>query len=424
LICSPDCYLRYDDGSGATTSDTRAGATMTEAVHAGPISQRQTRLGLVLGVAWAVLVALGLIILSLANYLPEGPDEWTYDWRTFFFSPAAREPRKDIAVILINDNSLAEYDYVSPVDRGLIATLLKALDASEPRAIGLDFIYDRKSDEAKTRQLIDTIRTVKSPIVFGAIDLRVKGFTQENVDYQERFIKATGRDAGHVFFAREEEQLKIGDQVVRYMGDSSEKWPRKSFAERIAENAGAAPFQPAMPYIAWLLPPDGNDDLFTLFRVPRHAPGSAPEAVLPPSWGRALKDKIVLIGGDFVDRDRHLTPMSVWDSAKMPGVLVQAQILAQLVDGRSIHTFAWQYEAMMLAIVAFLGFLFTRRWETKRYDWVLYGTGLVILVVLGIVLFHVFSIIAPTTTLFFAWTLGVTGGHYVPKLMRRLHMPA
>jgi adenylate cyclase len=395
---------------------------MTEAVHAGEISERHSRLGVALGAVWAVLVAVGLIVLALANVLPEGPDEWTYDWRTFFFSPTADEPRKDVAIILINDTSLAEYDYVSPVDRSLIATLLKALDAAEPRAIGLDFIYDRRSDEAKTRQLIEALRTVKSPIVFGAIDLRVKGFTQENVDYQERFIRETGRDAGHVFFAREEEQLKIGDQVVRYMGDRSDKWPRKSFAETIAEKAGAPPYEPATPYVAWQLPPDGNDDLFTLFRVPRHAPGSSPDKVLPPSWRQALKGKIVLIGGDFVDRDRHLTPMSVWDSAKMPGVLVQAQILAQLLDGRSVHIFAWQYELVLLAIVAFLGFLLARRWETKRYDWILYACGVAVLIVLGIVLFHTFSVITPTTTLFFAWTLGVTGGHYIPKLMKRMQL--
>lgn len=395
---------------------------MTEAIHTGTDTQRQNRLTLMLGVAWAILLAFGLTILSIANVLPEGPDEWTYDWRTFFFSPSAEGPRKDIAVILINDTSLSEYDYVSPVDRGLIATLLKALDAAEPRAIGLDFIYDRKSDEAKTQRLVETIRTLKSPIVFGSIDLRVRGFTQENIDYQERFIKATGRDAGHVFFARQEDQLKIGDQTVRYFGDSSDKWPRKSFTETIAHKAGAASFDPVTPYIAWVLPPEGNDDLFTLFRVPRHAPGGNPDAVLPPSWRTALKGKIVLIGGDFVDRDRHLTPMSVWDGAKMPGVLVQAQILAQLLDGRAIHMFAWQYEALLLAIVAFIGFLFTYRSGTKRYDWVLYVCGLGALIVLGIVLFYAFSIIAPTTTLFFAWTLGVTGGHYIPKLLKRLQL--
>jgi adenylate cyclase len=394
---------------------------MTDAVRTAPAPQRQTLYSLLLGAIWAIVVALALIVLSVAEYLPEGPDEWTYDWRTFFFSPSADEPRRDIAVILINDNSLSDYDYVSPVDRGLAATLLQALDDAQPKAIGLDFIYDRKSEEAKTRQLIAAMKGLKSPLVFGAIDQRVRGFSKENIDYQAKFIGDTGREAGHVFFANQEEQLKIDDQAVRYMSTVSPDWPRKSFAELIAEKAGAAPYTPRTRYISWLLSPR-DDDLFTLFRVPRHAPGSGRDAILPPSWRNALKGKIVLIGGEFVDRDRHLTPLSVWDGGKMPGVLIQAQILAQLIDGRSIYTFPLVNETLLLVIIAFVGFLMTRGWETRRYDWVLYVGGVMILMICGIVLFHFFSIIAPTTTLLFAWTLGVTGGHYIPQLMKRMQL--
>ena len=66
---------------------------MTDAVRTAPAPQRQTLYGLLLGAVWAIVVALALIVLSVADYLPEGPDEWTYDWRTFFFSPSADEPR-------------------------------------------------------------------------------------------------------------------------------------------------------------------------------------------------------------------------------------------------------------------------------------------------------------------------------------------
>ncbi len=392
---------------------------MTEAVQVTDAAPRRPRLMMLLGILWAGLVAFGLVVLSEANALPEGPDEWTYDWRTLFFSPSADEPRRDIALLIIDEQSMADYDYVSPVDRALVAKLLRALNTAGPKAIGLDFIYDRKSEEAKTQELIDSIRGVSAPIVFGAIDLRVRGFRDETLDYQENFIARTGKDAGHVFFAREKEKLKIGDQVVRYMGERSPSPPNcKSFAQLLAEKVGGVSEEPATPYISWLLPPPG-DDLFPLFRVPRHQPGSPPDVILPPSWRQALKDRIVLIGGDFIDRDKHLTPLSIADGAKMPGVMVQAQILAQLLDGRSIYTFPPAAEMILLAVVCLVGFLANRRWrQLKRYDLFLYVGGIAVLILGGIVLFAGFRIIAPSTTLFFAWTLGVTGGHYASRILK------
>lgn len=392
---------------------------MADAVQATGASKRQNWLHYVTGFVWASLIAGALVALSQSNFLPEGPDEWTYDWRTLFLSPEAENARNDIAIIVINEESMAEYDYVSPVDRGLMATLLTGLDAAGPKAIGIDFIYDRKSEDAKTQKLVDTLRSIQTPVVFGAVDRRVHDFREENFQYQKSFIAETGRDAGHVFFARKQEKLKIGDQVVRFMGEDSPEPPHlPSFAQLVAEKAGIPPHKPETSYISWLLPPEG-DDLFTLFRVPRHEPGSPPDVILPESWRAALKDKIVLIGGDFVARDKHLTPLSILDGSRLPGVMVHAQILAQIVDGREIHTIGWISELTLLLFVAFAGYLFSRRWQIKKYDWLLYFVGIGGLAALGIFMFSAYSLIVPSTTLFFAWTLGVTGGHYLPGLTSR-----
>ena len=376
-----------------------------------------------LGVLWACVVAAGLTGASLLGVSPEGPDEWTYDWRTLFFSQSADRPREDIAIILIDEKSMHEYDYISPIDRGLVAKLLQGLDTAAPKAVGLDFIYDRRSEDGKTEALINTIKTMRSPIVFGAIDSRIRGFKAEDLRYQEEFIAKTGREAGHVFFARQLDQLKIGDQVVRYIGERAPAPPhRKSIAQLLVEKSGAtAPMEPASPYIAWLLPPPGSD-LFPLFRVPRHRPDAPAETILPESWRQALRGKIVLIGGDFVDRDKHLTPLSVLDGAKMPGVVVQAQILAQLRDGRSIHEVPWQTELALLAVVALLGFIVSSFISVRRYDWLVYFCGLAALVLLGVALFSVYTVIIPTTSLFFAWTAGVTGGHYAETTARKLRL--
>ena len=391
---------------------------MADTVQMTGGSRRRSWFHYLAGLIWASIVAGTLVVLSQLNFLPEGPDEWTYDWRTLFLSPEADEARSDIAIIVINEESMADYNYVSPVDRGLMASLLIGLDDAGARIIGLDFIYDRKSEDEKTQKLVNALKTLKTPIVFGAIDRRVRGFSDENFEYQESFIAETGRDAGHVFFARKKETLKIGDQVVRFMGEHSPEPPyRPSFAQLIAKKAGILLHEPETPYISWLLPPT-DDDLFTLFRVPRHAPGSSPDAILPASWRAALKNKIVLIGGDFVARDKHLTPLSILDGSKLPGVMVHAQILAQLIDGREIRTIGWLNELLLLLVVAFAGYMFSRRWEIKRYDWIVYIVGIAALMTLGIVMFTAYSLIAPSTTLLFAWTFGVTGGTYAPGILK------
>ncbi|MBS0270504.1 MAG: hypothetical protein JSS54_16225, partial [Proteobacteria bacterium] len=66
---------------------------------------------LMLGLAWALLVMAVLMVMTARNLLPEAPDKWTYDWRTYFFSKRAETQRTDIALVLINEDTLAQYPY-------------------------------------------------------------------------------------------------------------------------------------------------------------------------------------------------------------------------------------------------------------------------------------------------------------------------
>jgi len=103
----------------------------------------------------------------------------------------------------------------------------------------------------------------------------------------------------------------IGDQVVRNDGQAgrvSRSHP-ESFAEQLAQKAGSYP-KPKSEYISWLLQPiDHTETFFTL----------SAEQVLGKTGGPALPlkdllgDRIVLIGGNFPDRDQHLIPLSVGD---------------------------------------------------------------------------------------------------------------
>ncbi|MEJ2124233.1 MAG: CHASE2 domain-containing protein [Alphaproteobacteria bacterium] len=374
------------------------------------------------GIAWAAVVAGALVVMSMTGYKPEGPDSWTYDWRTYLFSQTAKTPRKDIAVILITEDTLAEYDYLSPTDRGLMATLVRAIDAAKPKAIGLDFFYDRKSEAAKTADLIEAIKNAQAPVVVGAIDRRFN-VKPENFQYQDNFIKSANAQAGQVFLGRELERMKLDEQVIRYIGAGLSDSPySKSFAATVAGVNGPKA-EPMNRHIAWLLSSAGSD-LFPTFRIPRHMPGADMDAILKPSWRTALKDKYVLVGVDMPGQDRHITPLSIWNGRKMPGVLIQAQILAQYLDGRSLYTIPWRAELIILMLTAFFGFLVSSQWDSKRLDWVFYVSGLVVLGIAGGVLFSVYAVILPTTLLLLAWTAGVTGAHYSKGVLRRIRVVA
>jgi hypothetical protein len=79
--------------------------------------------------------------------------------------------------------------------------------------------------------------------------------------------------------------------------------------------------------LAWRPRPDADTLPFPMF------PADA-LAVLPDAW---TKDKVVLIGAVLSITDRHRTPLAIvreGDDGNMPGILVQAQGVSQLLEGR------------------------------------------------------------------------------------------
>jgi CHASE2 domain-containing sensor protein len=99
-------------------------------------------------------------------------DKVAGDWRVALGSPPAPDQRTDIAVVLITEDSLLDYDARSPIDRALLAELVRAVDQAAPRAIVFDIIFDRRARADDT--LIDAIARAKAPVVLAAIDERVR----------------------------------------------------------------------------------------------------------------------------------------------------------------------------------------------------------------------------------------------------------
>src|SRR5262249_46396401 len=156
--------------------------------------------------------AFGLNFLGQHNYLPEGSEHWTEDWLIRYFSQRRTEPQKDVAVVLVDYQSLEKdgMPQTIPVDRGWMAKLITAIDQAGPKAIGIDFYYLSAIDPAKDEQLISALKNAKTPIVVAAVD--DAGLeTEKQRNFQKEFLNKIGRDAGHIYLKRSTEFLTLGD---------------------------------------------------------------------------------------------------------------------------------------------------------------------------------------------------------------------
>jgi adenylate cyclase len=368
---------------------------------------------LIAGIVFSLAAGLVLAVTSGANLLPAAPDKFTYDWRTALFAERAPHARDDIAIVLIDEKSLAGYSYVSPIDRGLIADLVKLIDSAGPKAIGLDFIFDRRTEPKKDDALVEAIRQARAPVILGAIDARAAESGSGRA-FQDGFLSKTARPAGHIFFGAQKNQITLSDQAVRFMMPRSPEPPnRPSFARVLADLDGKKP-EPASSLIYWRRAPSDGSELFPTFTVPTHRDeaGNAKGSVFPESWRSALKGKIVLIGGAFQDRDRHFTPLTVASHRPVHGIEIHAQILAQLRDGRSIHEAPWWLEFPLAAIVTGLGILAAWRWTLRGGGAISTGVALVAIVSLGGLFFWAWDMVLPSASLFYAWAAGLFAGNW------------
>jgi CHASE2 domain-containing sensor protein len=382
-------------------------------------------------VAIAVSLAIAAFLVGLDRYglLWEAPDRVTYDWRTYLFSERAKATRDDIVLILVDEGSLTGYPYLSPVDRGMTAELIRQIGEARPAAIGLDFIFDRQTEPAKDDALLAVLKDVNArvPVVIGAIDVRstpelgrlpVKNIAEP--PFQQRVIKEAGLRAGHIYFATHRERLAIGDQAVRF--HASLDSGREAFSQVLAEAVGKG-FEPTSRLVYWRHPPKaGGSHFVPTFTLPPHRDmaGKQTGPVLPESWRDGLRGKIVLVGGAFMDRDLHYTPFSVATAAPVHGIEIHTQMLAQRLDKRSVYVMDWWQEYLLVAVVAGLGFLAALFWRVSRNHWKTSTLAFVVFVGASFGAFAAFFLILPTATLFIAWPAGLLAGEYARRIMRGL----
>jgi adenylate cyclase len=362
--------------------------------------------------ARSLLVLIGFLALSALLHVPHDVEHWSADLVTSKFSRKLSTQHPDIALVYIRNKTLDPYPYLSPIDRGLLSDLVKVVDQAGAKVIGLDVILDRPTEPAKDQALRDTIHSSNAKLVLGV--------TEENNEVSRSqsgyFLADAGEkrpDTGFIYFGEHRSRLIVSDHVIRVMDERPEV-PKGSargpltnttFAEALAKAAGRE-FKPSSRYISWLLPPRNGAETFltlaaedVLGRTSAHLPISD-----------LLRGKIVLIGGDFDDRDQHLTPLSVTRDDFFSGLFIHAQILAQLLAKRSVQELSLPVGLLIALAAGLIGFVLGRR-SGHYHLWLELGS-VATLVLAGILAFTLLDVIIPFNLILIVCLAAAAAGHY------------
>jgi len=311
-----------------------------------------------------VMVACAVLAVFLVRNLAflTNADQYVIDLETARYAPA--EPQDpDIVIVAVTEDTLAQYPYRAPVDRGFLAELLTTLAAKNPRAIGVDFLFDQPTEQGKDAALAQAIATIKVP-------LRI-AYTETNTIVDERqraYLKSFVPPGKRGLVNLATDQFDVVRGIYPGAVTSDGRYVM-GFSRALAEAVGVKTPAEQAP-LGWRGQPANGDPTFAKF--PAHG-----VKFFPASWDEKFRNKIVLIGSDLTLVDRHRSPFSTVsaDGAGLAGVEIQAYALSQLLHGRSSPITTWKLDLLISLLMAGIGAFLGR---TPRHIALRFGAGLLL----------------------------------------------
>ncbi len=335
-------------------------------------------------------------------------EHWTSDWRATFLSHRPKDQHPGIGIVVVDEDTVRDYPYRTPIDRGLVAKLVKTIDQAGAKTIAIDFLFLKATEPEKEARLIEAIKAAKARVVVAVGDSRAN-LTADQKAYQDEFIAQSGAVPGfaNLFTGR--------DRIVRFIAPPVDEAYEQGFAVAAARPEAARAEGPRR--IAWTLRPKNGNDRF--LKIPARLLAT-PDGKATPASARAiaqlLKDKIVFIGADLIGIDQHQTPLAGWDGDdEMSGVMIHAQVGAQLLDGRSIRRVGADLLPVIYAILATFGVWIGFRYGSGGYS-LYFGTATLVIAAIDIALFVFASQFLPFAACLAAMFAGLIGGVVLRRL--------
>lgn len=289
----------------------------------------------------AVVIAT-LVASVVTHYLTflKNLENVAFDIRMAAFQPPMPQS-PEIVVAAITEDTVTQFPYRSPVDREFLANVILSLEKKGAKVIGVDVLLDQATEPQKDAFLHETIRKVQTPLFFSYTNTP-SIVNEDQLAYLNDFVPEFNRAGANL-------ATDPFDGVVRWIfpGETVEGMPL-GFGRKAAEMFGITNTVKEWPEIAWRSQPDLDTPSFAVY--PSHA-----VPVLPDEW---FKDKIVLVGAVLSITDRHRTPLSVVfddDRGMMPGILIQAHGVSQLIEGRKSPRLPIGVAVAFTALLALLG---------------------------------------------------------------------
>jgi adenylate cyclase len=319
--------------------------------------------------ATLVVLCAALFIARFSWVLPDGaePTPLTseaerafYDLRAYYSADLVDEDQR-VVLVVYTDQTLIAARKRSPLDRGLLAKALRNLDQLEPKAIGIDILFDQPQDEDE--ELVAALRGMKTPV---AVAYAALATNPDDISYeQQQFLDAfMGRLKGS---KARPASIRLDNTfgATRLWPDIRPGLP-PLLGRAMMADAGEAPaafegYEGAIDYRrpkfvdAPLFPP-AQIDLFV---------DLDPEIL--PLLKEQYGGKYILIGGDIVDYDRVETTFTSVNGEVPAGIAVHAEIIAQMLDSRVLAPIpAWVLWAMAVLVVMTAALTALLEWPARR----------------------------------------------------------
>jgi adenylate cyclase len=301
----------------------------------------------------AIFVAVSLVSASVSLFLVDNfsvlsrLDQFVQDWEIAgaFARPEPQDP--DIVIVAVDEATLGspQFHYRSPVDRAFLSTLIQTIASHQPAAIESDFLFDQPTEPDKDLMLAKTLRAIKVPLVISYVaDKNI--VTPEQKAFEDAMVPLNLRAMAN----EPTDQFDTARYV--YPGEVVDGHFIPGVARAVAAKLGVKSPAQMVPII-WHGRPDptDTDDKPKFFKQY----SAATAAFMPDSWYRG---KVVLIGSDVTLVDRHRTPfaaVSEGDEGQLPGIVIQAHALSQLMHHRVSPVVGWQIDFAVTLALAFLG---------------------------------------------------------------------
>lgn len=300
--------------------------------------------------ALVVVVAAVLAPMALRYIAPLGSLETKLqDIRIAALQPP-EPPATGVVVVALDEETIAQFPYRSPIDRGFLADVITTLGQKGARAIGVDVIIDQPTETAKDARLRNAIAAAPVPVRF-SYTASPRMVTAEQRAFLDTFIPPDRRVEATLLtdpFDGMVRRINPGGRIVNGQRVFDPRSP-PGFVPAMVALAGGTPGQEPVA-IAWRPRPDAHSPAIPTYSASylRYVPDTF------------IRGKIVLVGAVLSMTDRHLTPLAIIDDGDlghMPGVLIHAHGISQFLEGRRapVVPLAWQVGAA--GLFALLGVL-------------------------------------------------------------------